>query len=168
MGSSARIDLAAGDSREAVSQSENCREGCSFQIPSCRPSLATQATSELVARLHSCCVTLPPLLGPPVSSTAAESSLLYRIPLLDGVDGVRTLRAITITLAWFSPVNSRDQGYRMAALDVAYGSDQKFWIAPQRSLSPQIGQLLVGLCFTKSELAKQRPSLLTRAICCCA
>ena len=74
------------------------------------------------------------LLG--VGSIAPESSLLYRIPLPEGLDGVRAPRAITITLAWFTPVNPRHQGYRMAALDVASGSDQKFWIAPQRSLQP--------------------------------
>ena len=69
------------------------------QMPSSRPSMATQVTSELVPRLHSCCVTLPPLLGLPVGSIAADSSLLYRIPLPDELDDVRTLRAITITLA---------------------------------------------------------------------
>jgi hypothetical protein len=136
MGLSARIDLAAGDSRESVSQSGNCEKDVLSQIPSCRLIPATQATSDLVARLHNCCITFPPLLGLPVGSIAAEGSLQYRIPPPDELDDVRTVRTITITLAWFSPVNSRHQGYRMAALDVASGSDQKFWIAPQRSLQP--------------------------------
>ena len=124
------------------------------QIHSCRPSLATQATSELVARLHSCRVTLPPLLGLPVGSIAAESSLLYRIALPDGFDGVRTLRAITITLAWFSPVNSRRQGYRMAAVDVASGSDQKFWIARQGSLQPTDTATARGTLFHERRTGK--------------
>jgi hypothetical protein len=87
-----------------------------------------------IDRVLDCTENRATLLG--VGSIAPESSLLYRVPLPEGLDGVRALRAITITLAWFSPVNPRHQGYRMAALDVASGSDQKFWIAPQRSLQP--------------------------------
>jgi hypothetical protein len=87
-----------------------------------------------IDRVMDCTENRATLLG--IGSIASESSLLYRVPLPDGLDGVRALRAITITLAWFSPVNPRHQGYRMAALDVASGSDQKFWIAPQRSLQP--------------------------------
>jgi hypothetical protein len=87
-----------------------------------------------IDRVLDCTENRATLLG--VGSIAPESSLLYRVPLPDGLDGVRALRAITITLAWFSPVNPRHQGYRMAALDVTSGSDQKFWIAPQRSLQP--------------------------------
>lgn len=87
-----------------------------------------------IDRVLDCTENRATLLG--VGSIAPESSLLYRVPLPDGLDGVRALRAITITLGWFSPVNPRHQGYRMAALDVASGSDQKFWIAPLRSLQP--------------------------------
>lgn len=87
-----------------------------------------------IDRVLDCTENRATLLG--VGSIAPETSLLYRVPLPEGLDGVRALRAITITLAWFSPVNPRHQGYRMAALDVASGSDQKFWIAPQRSLQP--------------------------------
>jgi hypothetical protein len=87
-----------------------------------------------IDRVLDCTENRATLLG--VGSIAPESSPLYRVPLPDGLDGVRALRAITITLGWFSPVNPRHQGYRMAALDVASGSDQKFWIAPLRSLQP--------------------------------
>lgn len=87
-----------------------------------------------IDRVLDCTENRATLLG--VGSIAPESSLLYRVPLPDELDGVRALRAITITLGWFSPVNPRHQGYRMAALDVASGSDQKFWIAPLRSLQP--------------------------------
>lgn len=87
-----------------------------------------------IDRVLDCTENRATLLG--VGSIAPESSLLYRVPLPDGLDGVRALRAITMTLAWFSPINPRHQGYRMAALDVASGSDQKFWIAPQRALQP--------------------------------
>jgi len=87
-----------------------------------------------IERVLDCTENRATLLG--VGTIAAETSLLYSVPLPDGLDGVRALRALTITLAWFSPVNPRHQGYRMAALDVATGSEQKFWIAPERSLQP--------------------------------
>ncbi len=61
-----------------------------------------------------------------------DSALLYRIPLPNGLDGVRALRSLTITLAWFTPVNPRHQGYRMAALDVSAGSEDKYWVAENR------------------------------------
>ena len=63
---------------------------------------------------------------------ATDSAVLYRIPLPDGLDGVRALRALTTTLAWFSPVNPRHQGYRMAALDVSAASEDKYWMADDR------------------------------------
>ena len=47
---------------------------------------------------------------------APDSALLYRVPLPAALNGIRALRALTLTLAWLSPVNSRHQGYRMAAL----------------------------------------------------
>ncbi len=63
---------------------------------------------------------------------AANSGMLYRIPLPPDLEGVRALRALTITLGWFSPVNPHHQGYRMAALDVSPGTAEKFWIASNR------------------------------------
>ena len=97
-------------------------------------SRGSLATASRIDRVLDCAENRATLLG--VGSIAPETSLLFRVPLPEGLDGVRALRAITITLAWFSPVNSRHQGYRMAALDIASGSDQKYWIAPQRSLQP--------------------------------
>ena len=41
-----------------------------------------------------------------------------RVPLPPCLAGVETPRAITITLAWFSPVNVRNLAYRMAKLEV--------------------------------------------------
>jgi hypothetical protein len=87
-----------------------------------------------ISRVLDCTENRATLLG--VGSIAPESSLLYRVPLPEGLDGIRALRAITITLGWFSPVNPRHQGYRMAALDIAAGSAEKYWIAPTRVLQP--------------------------------
>src|SRR5690349_23632056 len=54
-----------------------------------------------IDRVLDCAENRATLLG--VGAIAPESSLQYRIPLPDGLEGVRTLRAVTITLAWFSP-----------------------------------------------------------------
>lgn len=60
-----------------------------------------------------------------------ESALLYRIPLPDlGED--QGPRAFTVTLAWFSPINMKHQGYRMAALDVESADNEKYWPVPKR------------------------------------
>jgi hypothetical protein len=63
---------------------------------------------------------------------APDSAILYRIPLPLGLDGVRAVRALTLTLAWFSPINSRHQGYRMAALDLSAAAEEKYWVASDR------------------------------------
>jgi hypothetical protein len=39
---------------------------------------------------------------------------------------------VTVTLAWFTSINARDQGYRRAALDVSPGTDERYWIADKR------------------------------------
>jgi hypothetical protein len=87
-----------------------------------------------IDRVLDCAENRATLLG--VGSLQPDASVPYRIPLPDGLDGLATLRTITITLAWFSPVNPRHQGYRMAALEIASGSDQKYWIAPDRPVQP--------------------------------
>ncbi len=61
------------------------------------------------------------------------SALLHRIPLPPGLDGVREYRAVTTTLSWFSPINPRHQGYRMAALEAGAGGDSGFSLGVQRS-----------------------------------
>lgn len=55
---------------------------------------------------------------------ADEQAVLYRIPLPPSLDGVREPRALTVSLAWFSPVNIRHQTYRRAKLEVAPDSPQ--------------------------------------------
>jgi Subtilase family len=87
-----------------------------------------------IDRVLDCTENRATLLG--VGIIASDSGVLYRIPLPQGLDGVRTFRALTITLAWFSPTNPRHQGYRMAALDVSTPSADRYWIAPERTLQP--------------------------------
>jgi hypothetical protein len=50
---------------------------------------------------------------------AGEQAALYRIPLPQSLERVREPRALTVSLAWFSPVNIRHQAYRQAKLEVA-------------------------------------------------
>lgn len=83
-----------------------------------------------VERVLECTENRATLLG--YGTIAADSALLYRIPLPPDLDGVRALRALTVTLAWFSPLNPRHQGYRMAALDISAASEDKYWIVSNR------------------------------------
>ena len=83
-----------------------------------------------VERVLDCTENRATLLG--YGMIAPDTALLYRIPLPADLDGVRTLRALTVTLAWFAPVNPQHQGYRMAGLDVSAASDDKYWIVSER------------------------------------
>ncbi len=49
---------------------------------------------------------------------AARATNIHRIPLPPSLEQVTEPRAVTITVAWFSPVNPRHQAYRRAKLEV--------------------------------------------------
>jgi hypothetical protein len=49
--------------------------------------------------------------------SSGDSANLYRIPLPPSLERVTEPRAVTLTLAWFSPVNPRHQAYRCAKLE---------------------------------------------------
>ena len=84
-----------------------------------------------VDRVIDCTANRATLLG--YGTLEPEHGALYRIPLPLELDGERALRFLTVTLAWFSPINSRHQGYRMAALDVSPGNvDGGYWITSKR------------------------------------
>jgi hypothetical protein len=84
-----------------------------------------------IDRVLDCAENRATLLG--YGTIEPGAALLYRIPLPGDLDGVHSFRALTTTLAWFSPVNPRHQGYRMAALDISSGSEEKYWIASTRT-----------------------------------
>lgn len=50
--------------------------------------------------------------------SADGSAVLYRLPLPESLENVTEPRSITLTLAWFSPVNVRHRAYRRAKLEV--------------------------------------------------
>jgi hypothetical protein len=83
-----------------------------------------------IDRVLDCTENRATLLG--IGTIATDSALLYRIPIPSGLDGQRAFRALTVTLAWFTPINARHQGYRKASLDVSPGSEEKYWLVDER------------------------------------
>lgn len=83
-----------------------------------------------IDRVLACTENRATLLG--FGTIEADSALLYRIPLPADLDGRLAFRALTVTLAWFTPINARHQGYRRAALDISSGSDEKYWLVSER------------------------------------
>jgi hypothetical protein len=83
-----------------------------------------------ISRVLDCTANRATLLG--VGTITPGEANLYRIPLPEGLDGVRALRSLVITVAWTSPINPRHQGYRMAAIDISTPSEDKWWMASDR------------------------------------
>lgn len=99
-----------------------------------------------IDRVLDCAENRATLLG--VGTIAAQSALLYRIPIPAGLDGQRAFRALTVTLAWFTPINARHQGYRVASLDVSPGSEEKYWLVDDRdSCQPTDKTIVRGSVF---------------------
>lgn len=61
------------------------------------------------------------------------SAALCRIPLPPSLEGVLDLRSVAVTLAWFSPINPRHQGYRMVALEAKPGGDSELSLGVTRT-----------------------------------
>ena len=83
-----------------------------------------------ISRVLDCTGNRATLLG--CGQIDQDSAVLYRIPLPEDLEGERALRTLTITLVWFSPINPRHQGYRMASLDVSEMSENRYWIVSNR------------------------------------
>ena len=56
-----------------------------------------------------------------------------RIPLPPSLERIIEPRSVTVTLAWFAPINPRHQGYRMVALEAKPGGDKQFSLGVSRS-----------------------------------
>jgi hypothetical protein len=50
----------------------------------------------------------------------------YRVPIPTGLEGIRGFRAVTMTIAWPTPVNLSHRMYRMAKLKGSPGGDKNF------------------------------------------
>ena len=83
-----------------------------------------------VARILECTAERATLIG--YGDIAAESASLHRIPLPPSLEGVVEPRSVTLTLAWFAPINPRHQGYRMLAIDAGPGGDKRFSLGVER------------------------------------
>lgn len=83
-----------------------------------------------VARILECTANRATLLGHGTIEPGGAS--LYRVPIPAGLERVREFRAVTISLAWFSPINARHQGYRMAALEAGPGGDREYSLGVDR------------------------------------
>jgi hypothetical protein len=66
-------------------------------------------------------------------SIGDDEAKLFRIPLPTGLESSLDFRAVTFTIAWFSPINARHQGYRAAALNLTPGGDGKYSLAIDRA-----------------------------------
>ncbi|MFZ5733641.1 MAG: S8 family peptidase [Pseudomonadota bacterium] len=87
---------------------------------------------------------------------ADGDGVLYRIPLPEDLNGEFAFRSVTTTLAWFSPVNPNHQGYRMAALDVSSGTENKYWIARNRNAYQPTDKAVVrGTIFHERRTAEE-------------
>ena len=73
------------------------------------------------SRIFSCTPQRATLIG--YGEIGPGSANLYRVPLPQSLESVAEPRSVTVTLAWFSPINPRHQGYRMVALEAKPGGD---------------------------------------------
>ena len=64
---------------------------------------------------------------------AAGEANIHRIPLPQSLERVTEPRTLTVTVAWFSPVNRRHQAYRRAKLEVSALTDLKTAAGVSRS-----------------------------------
>lgn len=76
------------------------------------------------SRIVACTPQRATLIG--YGEIALGSASLYRVPLPHSLESVAVPRSVTVTLAWFSPVNPRHQGYRMVSLEAKPGGDKNF------------------------------------------
>ena len=64
----------------------------------------------------SCSFNRATLIG--VGSITPVNAHLYRVPLPYSLDNVKEPRSVTLTLAWFSPINVRSRDYRRVKLEI--------------------------------------------------
>ena len=83
------------------------------------------------ARILECTAERATLIG--YGEMAPDTASLFRIPLPPSLERVVEPRSVTVTVAWFTPINPRHQGYRMVALEAKPGGDPKFSLGVDRS-----------------------------------
>jgi len=83
-----------------------------------------------VARVLECTSNRATLLG--YGEVEPDNAKLHRFPLPASLEGKLEFRAVTVTVAWFSPVNPRHQGYRVTALEAGPGGEAGYSLALER------------------------------------
>ncbi len=83
------------------------------------------------SRIVTCTAERATLIG--YGEITPGSASLCRIPLPPSLERVLEPRSVTVTLAWFSPINPRHQGYRMVALEAKPGGDKKLSLGVERA-----------------------------------
>ena len=82
-------------------------------------------------RILECTAERATLIG--YGEMAPGTASLFRIPLPPSLERVVEPRSVTVTVAWFTPINPRHQGYRVVALEAKPGGDPKFSLGVDRS-----------------------------------
>lgn len=83
------------------------------------------------ARILECTAERATLIG--YGEMAPGTAVLCRIPLPPSLERVVEPRSVTVTLAWFAPINPRHQGYRRVGLEAKPGGDPRFSLGVERS-----------------------------------
>ena len=84
-----------------------------------------------VSRIVACTAERATLVG--YGELEPGSASVCRIPLPQGLEGEREPRSVTVTLAWFSPINPLHQGYRRVAMDAKPGEDSQYSLGVTRT-----------------------------------
>lgn len=83
------------------------------------------------SRIVACTAERATLIG--YGEITSGSAALCRIPLPPSLERVLDPRSVAVTLAWFSPINPRHQGYRMVALEAKPGGDKRLSLGVERA-----------------------------------
>lgn len=84
-----------------------------------------------VAKVLECTANRATVVGH--GTVAPGNANLYRIPIPAELERVREFRAVTVSLAWFSPINPRHQSYRSVALEAGPGGDSEYSLGVRRA-----------------------------------
>ena len=99
-----------------------------------------------VSRIVACTAERATLIG--YGELESGSASVCRIPLPQSLEGVLEHRSVTVTLAWFSPINPLHQGYRRIALDAKPGGDSGYSLGVKRTKAqPQYQAISRGTVF---------------------
>ena len=96
----------------------------------------------------------------------AGESNVHRIPLPPSLEHVTEPRALTVTVAWFSPVNPRHQAYRRAKLEVSALQNLERTAGVSRSSDqPSDKSATARNCFSYTVRRRQGSGICRRRAC---